>query len=218
MESEKYPRTPHLPWSPGGTNDDKRIDTIDGFLNNRIIITEKLDGSNVCLESDACYSRSHSGPPTHDSFDQFKALHASLRWSLPDYAQIFGEWCFALHSIKYSALSHYLNIFAIREKEKKFWYSWDNVQEIADTLGIPTVPVIFDGVVSSEKELKELTEDLAYHTSVYGDTREGLVIRLHESFDDNKFSKSISKWVRANHVQTTEHWKDQEITKNELKK
>ena len=44
----KYPRTYHLPWSLGSTNDDKFMEDTVSFIGKRIVITEKMDGEN-CL-------------------------------------------------------------------------------------------------------------------------------------------------------------------------
>ena len=73
------------------------------------------------------------------------------------------------------------------------------------------------GQVSSEKELQELVEGLMEQPSVCGGVREGVVARVNGTFKEPEFSSCVMKCVRANHVQTTEHWKDQEITKNKLK-
>ena len=45
----KYPRTFHLPWSPGATSDDKMLDGIDHFFGCECVITEKLDGENTTI-------------------------------------------------------------------------------------------------------------------------------------------------------------------------
>jgi hypothetical protein len=79
----KYPRTPHLPWSPGGTADDKMLRQVDPLLYQPLIATEKADGSNVCLEHEGCFARSHGAKPNHPSFDQLKALHASVKHLIP---------------------------------------------------------------------------------------------------------------------------------------
>jgi hypothetical protein len=42
--------------------------------------------------------------------------------------------------------------------------------------------------------------------SMYGDTREGVVIRVADSFKLDDFPNYVCKWVRPNHVQTDEHW------------
>jgi len=219
MESPKYNRTMHFPWSPGGTSDDKRATSVDGLLNRPIVITEKMDGSNTSLESTGCFARTHANAPTHPSFDRLKALHAMVKNSIPGRIQIFGEWCYALHSIAYDALPEYFLTFGIRDLQPQgdFWYSWSDVEWIAQDLGLATVPVLYRGQVSSEEELKDLTESLAYQPSVCGSTREGVVVRIEDKFLDKDFDTSIMKWVRANHVQTSEHWKNQEIVKNKLK-
>jgi hypothetical protein len=43
--SPKYPRTPHLPWSPGGTSDDRRLTDVSSLLNVGLVITENERGS-----------------------------------------------------------------------------------------------------------------------------------------------------------------------------
>ena len=47
---------------------------------------------------------------------------------------------------------------------------------------------------------------LVAQESALGGKREGIVIRLAESFDDADFSTSLMKWVRKGHVTTSEHW------------
>lgn len=220
MNSPKYNRTMHLPWSKGATNDDKMATSVDTILNTDIVITEKMDGSNTSLEAEGCFSRSHSGPPIHESFDGLKALHANIKHKIPVNMQFFGEWCFALHSIAYNELPGYFMMFNIRDLAipNIMWSSWDDVELWAAELEVPTVPVLFSGSISSEKELKELTESFMIQPSACGGIREGVVVRVARSFNDSEFSECVMKCVRANHVQTSEHWKDQDIVRNKLKK
>jgi hypothetical protein len=105
--SPKYNRTYHVTWSAGATNDDKIADSVQSLINIPIVITEKMDGSNTSLERNGCFVRTHSGSPTHISFDGLKALHATIKFKIPDNIQIFGEWCYAKHSIEYSELPGY---------------------------------------------------------------------------------------------------------------
>lgn len=218
MYSPKYNRTFHVPWSKGATNDDKITDSVSSLLNVPIVITEKIDGSNTSLEFGGCYARTHASAPTHASFDGLKALHASVKFKIPERIQIFGEWVFAQHSISYSELPGYFLIFNVRElNAEPVWLSWDEVQLWSEEIEVPTVPLLFQGVISSEKELQELTESFMIQESCCGGIREGVVIRVKNEFSDNNFSKSVMKCVRANHVQTSEHWKDQEIIRNKLK-
>lgn len=208
-----------MPWSPGATNDDKIATSVNSLINIPIVITEKMDGSNTSLETDGCFARTHSGPPTHPSFDGLKALHAQIRYDIPKDFQLFGEWCYAKHSIEYSELPDYFLLFGIREllHDEHYWYSWEDVENFALLFNLETVPVLFKGMVSSEKELKQLIESFMNQPSACGGIREGVVARVESSFDDNAFSHCVLKCVRANHVQTSDHWKDQEIIKNKLK-
>lgn len=217
MDSPKYNRTFHLPWSKGATNDDKIAGNVSGLIGKPIVITEKMDGSNTSLEFNGCFARTHSGPPTHQSFAGLKALHASIKFKIPEGIQLFGEWCFALHSIAYEELPGYFLLFNVRELGvNSNWCSWDEVEMWSEEVGVPTVPVLFKGIVNSEDELKQITESFMIQPSKCGGIREGVVVRVASNFEDKDFSTNVMKCVRANHVQTTEHWKDQEITKNKL--
>lgn len=217
MNSPKYNRTPHFPFSPGATNDDKIAASMDRLIGVDIVLTEKMDGSNTSLESDGCYARTHAGTPTHVSFDGLKALHASVKHLITVDTQLFGEWCYAKHSIAYSDLPGYFMLFNVRYLNDPCWVSWEEVEMWAQEIGVPTVPVLFRGIVSSEKDLRFLIENLMELPSRCGGVREGVVARVDGMFEDSEFPSCVMKYVRANHVQTTEHWKDQEITKNKLK-
>ena len=209
----------HLPWSPGASKDDRIAADVSTLLNVPIIISEKLDGSNTSLEKEGCFARTHAGPPTHVSFDGLKALHASMKYCIPNDVQIFGEWCFALHSNAYDSLPSYFLMFGVRcfSEDIPYWYSWESVESWSEAVGISTVPVLWQGTISSEKELQILTESLVKQPSACGPIREGVVVRVADQFNDEEFAKSVMKWVRKDHVQTIEHWKHQEITKNKLK-
>lgn len=223
MGSPKYNRTMHLPWSLGGTSDDKIAPSVDTLLNRLIVITEKIDGSNTSLEHDGCYARTHASVPTHASFDGLKVLHATVKYQIPEGLQLFGEWCYAKHSIGYDQLPGYFLLFNIRDNLEdrnngdQMWFGWDDVEAWAQRIEVPTVPVLFKGTFTSENELKNLTKSLMLEPSCCGGEREGVVVRVASAFADEEFADCVMKCVRANHVQTTEHWKDQKITKNKLK-
>lgn len=212
----KYPRTPHLPYSPGGTSDDRRIANTKTFLNRPLIITEKMDGSNVCLEQGNCFARSHSSAPNHPSFDALKSLHATVKHKIGEGIQVFGEWLYAKHSIAYDKLPAYLMLFGVRDAEKDMWASWEETVIWAEDLEVITAPVLYEGFVCTESELQSLVERLAVEPSVAGQEREGVVVRLADEFSDADFNVSVAKWVRSNHVQTDDHWKNQAIVRNGL--
>lgn len=220
----KYPRTPHLFWSKGATNDDKIIKSVECLINVPIVISEKCDGSNVCMEREACYARTHAHAPTHASFDAFKAFHAASKQAcMPRFMQFFLENMYAVHSISYDALPSYFLLFGIREEkqpdwhEPGLWWDWKQVEYWADEFKTSTVPVLFKGTVKSEKELQDLTEDYMNEQSLCGGQREGVVVRVADAFRDEEFPLKVAKNVRKNHVNTSNHWKNQPIVKNKLK-
>lgn len=219
--SDKYPRTPHLPWSPGATSDDKMLSSVDHFLNVPLIITEKMDGSNLCMTSHNVFARSHNGPPTHVSFDLAKSLHSQVRRSIPNGISVFGEYVFAVHSIRYEQLPGYFLAFGVREDSTGLWWSWDMVCEMAKELNVPTVRVAYDssyfGMFETAQQLEAQTK-LEFLTANKGkwdnSVSEGVVVRLAGEYTD--FSKSVAKYVRANHVQTDQHWTKKEVERNKL--
>jgi hypothetical protein len=54
----KYPRTPHLPWSPGATSDDIYQGNTSYFENKVVVVTEKMDGENTSIYRDFVHARS----------------------------------------------------------------------------------------------------------------------------------------------------------------
>jgi hypothetical protein len=90
--SRKYPKTCHFSFSPGCARDDKVLKNVQTFFGHPLIMTEKMDGSNVCLESDNVFARSHNAKPNHPSFAPLKALHASVRSKIPIGLQVLANF------------------------------------------------------------------------------------------------------------------------------
>lgn len=213
----KYPRTYHLPYSKGATNDDKISKDVNYLLCKEIVITEKLDGSNSCIKKDGVYGRSHAVFTTNPWDVELKKLHSIIGNYLDDETYVFGESLYAVHSIEYTNLESYFYIFGVRDNNK--WVSWNEVEEYSYLLDIPTVPVLFKGVVNTEKELQEIVENLVTKESTLGGVREGIVVRNAGEFDNSDFGSNVMKWVRPNHVQTidkhwTRNWVKAKISKN----
>ena len=222
MNSPKYPKTNHFSFSKGASNDDKIATSIEKLIGVPIVISEKLDGSNTSIEADGCFARTHAGAPTHKSFDMLKVLHASVKYIIEPGTQIFGEWCYARHSIEYTELPSYFLPFGVRylntDGSTHRWGSWTDVEMWAGDIGVSTVPVLYTGVVNDEYQLKELVESFMNQPSACGGIREGVVARVAVGFNDDEFSSCVLKCVRANHVSPdNDHWKHQKIIKNKLK-
>jgi hypothetical protein len=217
--SEKYPRTLHLPYSPGGTADDKRLTNAAHFVGPDLVISEKMDGSNLCLTRANVFARSHGGAPGHPSFDMAKAVWAALRFSIDEDLSTFGEWLYAMHSIRYWTLRSFLQLFGVRVDSSGEWLSFEEVEVVSSILAVPTTPVLWRGRVANEKELQKLVEELAKQASLEGSPqREGVVVRLADRIPADGWKMGVAKWVRKNHVQTDDHWTSQKIVRNHLAK
>lgn len=197
----KYPKTYHLPQSPGH-DPEKPITPYKFFEGNDVVITEKMDGSNVGLCRDRVFSRS-GDVPTHPSFDRLKAFHAQIRWHLPEDIIFFGEWCEAVHTYRYNrfnqdALGDGLLIFAVYEIPTGEFASWSEVEYLSYAMGLETVPIIAQrDYFSSFSSLRRFLPTMLEDTSVFGEKREGLVIRNVGAFHINDFNQNVAKFTHA---------------------
>jgi len=203
---QKYPRTLHLPWSPGATSDDKRLCSLDHFEGKEVVVTEKMDGENTTLYRDGLHARSLDSRH-HPSRDWVKGFQAGLAWALPSGMRVCGENLFARHSIPYDALDSFFLGFSVWRENTCL--SWDDTMDWFEKLGISPVPVLDRGIFDS-KRLQKLH-------SGESPTSEGYVVRLATAFELEDFAQSVAKFVRENHVQTDQHWAHSMIIPNALK-
>lgn len=203
----KYPRTHHLPWSPGMNDDDRVLKSIACFEGRRVIVTEKMDGENTTMYRDYIHARSvNSGG--HVSRNWVKNFWSGISGDIPDGWRLCGENLFAKHSVSYVALPSYFMGFSIWT-ERNRCLSWDETVEWFDLMGVQPVPVLFDGVFD-ERVIRNLYKDDDWHT------REGYVVRLADSFDYSQFRSSVAKFVRRGHVQTVKHWMHGQLMEKNL--
>jgi len=207
---KKYPRTYHFQFSPEIKDDDKVISFKDlgNFLDEEIIITEKLDGGNTTLKPFiGIFARSHSTPTSCETFDYIKNVHFFPKQHLMNETYEYcGENLFAIHSIEYENLKDYFYLFNIYDKKTNEWLSFDEVILEANKLNFETVPILFKGKIESISWLNKFLDDEIKKSSFVGGKREGFVVRINKRIKDNEFQKKIGKYVRKGHVQTDTHW------------
>ncbi len=201
----KYPRIPHLPWSPGAGDDDIRLANPVFVEGQEIVVTEKLDGENTTMYSDLMHARSVDSRH-HLSRDWAKALHARIAYLIPKGWRICGENLYARHAIAYKNLSSYFYMFSIWN-ENNHCLNWDDTLEWGELLDLE-VPEIFYRGPWDEQRIRSFKIDLQ--------TQEGYVVRTAKGFDFEEFSDHVAKWVRKGHVQTDQHWMHAEIIPNRL--
>ena len=203
----KYPHTWYLPWCSTPSREDRgRIHKDLSFLEGqRVIVTEKMDGENTSMYSDHIHARSLDSRH-HSSRDWVKLYWALRQYEIPEGWRICGENVYARHSIAYDELQSYFLGFSIWN-DRNDCLSWDDTLEWFKLLDVDPVPVLYDGVYDEEK-VRALEPDPTKH--------EGYVLRVANSFSYSDFHKSVMKFVRDNHVQTSDFWMHGEVIPNKL--
>lgn len=205
----KYPRTPHLPWSPGTTDDDKVLKDLSHFDGKMVVVTMKMDGENTTMYQNHIHARSIDSRGGTDR-DWVKTFWSTFSHDIPDGWRICGENLYARHSIAYNNLFSYFLGFSIWD-DNNICLSWNDTLTYFLSLDIMPVDVIWQGIWS-ESDIRNL------HKSLNPNTDEGYVVRLADSFHYDDFGKSVAKYVRKGHVQTDTHWRQMEIVPNKLYK
>jgi hypothetical protein len=124
---------------------------------------------------------------------------------------VFGEWCFAVHSVRYERLPDWFLGFDVYDiGARKFW-SVDRRNEALRLAGINHVPQIFAGRI----KVADLQNMLESEQSRVGDGPvEGLYIRR----DGGDWLELRAKLVRPEFlVAIEEHWSSKPIQQNRLK-
>lgn len=206
----KYPRTPHLPGSPGTTSDDKILTDLRHFAGKEVVVTEKRDGENTSLYATGLHARSRDSR-SHPSRSWLFGWHATVRHTIPQDWRVCGEYLYARHSLGYNNLRSYFEAFSVWNDRNEA-LSWDDTVAFCEERGIVVVPTLWRGVFS-EKQIAAIVKEI--DTQV----QEGFVVRLADAFAFEQFPVSLAKWVRKGHVQEgQDHWTHQAVVPNGLQR
>ena len=210
MSSVKYPRTPHLPFSPGYAYDDEKLIDIDNLRSEEIVCTEKMDGENTTLYQDHWHARSINGIRKHESRDWMAAYWAKKRAVIARKdIRVCGENMYAQHTIPYKDLLSYFYVHSVWEANE--CYSWDDTVKFCANNDFTLVPVLYRGPFSFEA-LTSVAAKLDVKT------QEGFVVRRTQEIYLDTFHCHCAKWVRPNHVSDQQkHWFASKVIKNGLK-
>ena len=214
MDSRKYGRTFHYPFSPGTTSDDRINHDYWSDMHSieQIVHTEKLDGENTCLNQHGVFARSHAAPTRHPWANYLKERWHLIKNELGD-LEIFGENIYAIHSIKYLEIEHHFYVFGVRYLDQ--WLAWEEVKFYAALLDFPTVPELKIQKSSDQKILEKTVLNFVNQPSVFQSldihtgeacTMEGIVSRNVDEYLVENLKKNVFKYVRKNHVKTDAHW------------
>lgn len=227
----KYLSTPFLPSSPGNEENDINLTSLSPFVNQPLVVTIKMDGSNVCISKSGGVCARNGQSADHPSFSLLKEQYANIySHVLDDDIQVFGEWIFAKHSIHYvgdMALESYFQVFSVYDQNAEMFLGWEDVEKWAEKLGVPTTPVLGKIEYPTLKGLERRIQQMISETVDNG--HEGIVVRLAYPFPYGSFESyttsngktswkvaAIAKYVRPDHIQTTGAWGKEKIVKNEV--
>jgi hypothetical protein len=217
----KFPSTPHLALLGAvEVRDDKAMSDSEqnDFLRHELVVEEKVDGANLGISFDAegDILAQNRGSYLHlPSTGQWKRLAEWLKprtdalfEQLTDRYILFGEWCYAQHSVRYDRLQDWFLGFDMFDKDKGKSFSCSRRNEVFRSLGICQVPTIGIGRFSLS-ELKRLLSQ-----SRFGNTpAEGLYLR----FDKGDWLEQRAKLVRPEFLQSVqEHWSRKAIRTNQV--
>ena len=201
----KFPKTLYWPGSPSIGREEAVHADPNRFVGTPVVVTEKLDGSNTLLHAGKVYGRSMSAPSEGKWMAMVKKHHA---WKVTEpYVYLFGEDIYGVHSIAYGPVpeDRTFYAFALRDRDGAF-APFAELEDYAERREIPVVPVLFRGCFRSVEDIRAFVERAQRERSVLGGEREGIVLRLADGFPARAFRDAVCKSVRADHVQSDEHW------------
>ncbi|MCA9215115.1 MAG: RNA ligase family protein [Planctomycetales bacterium] len=217
----KFPSTPHLAVLGGvSVRDDKVLIPAerDRFLAHDVIVEEKIDGANLGISFDSAgviRAQNRGSLLQEPMSGQWKVLPAWLAVRsdcffdvLSDRYILFGEWCYAKHSILYDRLPDWFVGFDVFDSQANRFANRAARDAILESLEVPVVPCLARGRFS----LDDITNLLGL--SHFGDTpAEGIYLR----YDDGDWLGQRAKLVRPDFVQAIrEHWSRGPLQVNRL--
>jgi hypothetical protein len=121
---------------------------------------------------------------------------------------LFGEWCYGVHSVRYSRLPDWLLAFDIYDRGAGRFFSASRRDEFFAQLGLAVVPRLGAG----HFDLEGLRTLLGQ--SRVGDVpAEGIYLRV----DEGDWLAARAKLVRPEFVQSIgEHWSHRKLESNQL--
>lgn len=218
----RFPHTPHLAWlGPGTARDDKVLSPpeVRELLSGEVVVEEKVDGANLGLSLDpdgrlraqnrGKYIEHERAAPQFRPLARWLAEHSErLASALTSDLMLFGEWCYAVHSVRYTRLPDWFVAFDVYDRKAAQFWSVRRRDDLARRAGVPVVPMLARGRF-----------DLAGVRALLGPSRlgdtpaEGVYVRR----EDDDWLLGRAKLVRPEFVQAIgEHWSKRRLETNAL--
>jgi ATP-dependent RNA circularization protein (DNA/RNA ligase family) len=219
----RFPHTPHLAWlGRGQPRDDKVLSQGEAaaLLAGAVVVEEKVDGANLGFSTTAdgvlrAQNRGGYLAPDH-CHAQFKPLWGWLRPRQADLAaalwpdlMLFGEWCYAVHSVVYDRLPDWFLGFDVYDRSSGAFWDSPRRDALLGSLGLQPVPCLARGGFL----LADLEGLLAGQSRVGASPLEGVLIRK----ESGGFTTARAKLVRPEFTQAIDvHWSRGALRRNDL--
>lgn len=217
----KFPSTPHLTTLEGvEVRGDKVLSEAEqlNFLRHELVVEEKVDGANLGISFDSEGNLFLQNRGSHLKFPaagQWKKLEQwlnpkmdALFETLTDRYILFGEWCYARHSVYYNRLLDFFLGFDLYDKQAKKFFSTERRDKLFKKMGILSVPQI----AKDQYSVSDI-ESLLTQSKISDEPAEGLYLRI----DQGDWLLKRAKLVRPSFIQSVEeHWSRSAIKPNRL--
>jgi ATP-dependent RNA circularization protein (DNA/RNA ligase family) len=218
----RYPHTPHLTWLGQGQPRDDKLLTADeaaALLAGEVVVEEKVDGANLgfsTTDDGELRAQNRGGYLDRErAHPQFRLLwpwlatrESALTDALWPDLMLFGEWCYAVHSVEYDRLPDWFLGFDVYDRAARALWDTARRDTLLAELGLHAVPLLVRG----HSSISELPSFLG-RSRLGAGPMEGVVVRR----ESGGFTTARAKLVRAEFTQAIEdHWSRAPLCRNAL--
>jgi hypothetical protein len=187
------------------------------LLAGEVSLQEKIDGANtgIIRTKDGFKLQKRGSLVGQSEHIQFGAF---IAWSnrnymkliqLPKDTILYGEWCFARHTIFYNKLPDYFLAFALYDVKTGSLRSRDEMTKLCDNIGLSYVPEVARGYFKKDDLFSYIP-----NISNFGDSKaEGIVV---EKIKNGSRGKIVREEFVKN-IEEDDHWSKKSIVRNLLK-
>jgi len=200
--------------------DDKLVDPADAkvLLQRRTAVEEKVDGANcglsigstgrICAQSRGHYLDPGTGGQWKALWGWLASRESQLTATLGSSLILFGEWCYAQHSVAYDALPDWMLVTDVYDRQANRFWSRLRRDALARRLGLAMVPLLAEGTFSATSLLA-----LIGPSRLGAGWAEGIYLR----WDDGDWLLARAKVVRPGWtLADEEHWSARPLRENHL--